>query len=49
MKFNPMQLPQLLEKVGCECFSDLEGTYVQIPATSFSEEVTAVRNIFIME
>lgn len=43
--FNPMRLPQLLEQLGLEKFSELEGTYIQIPITWIGEQVTGIKSI----
>lgn len=43
--FNPVRLPQLLRHLMLERFSELEGTYVQITATNFGEEVDGIRSI----
>ena len=40
--FNPMKLPQLLEQLGLEKFSELEGTYVQIMDTALGEECKGI-------
>ena len=45
VSFNPLRLPQLLEQLGLKRFSDLKGTYVQIPKTDFGEEVTGIKSI----
>lgn len=45
VSFNPLRLPQLLQQLGLKRFSDLEGTYVQIPETDFGEEVTGIKSI----
>lgn len=45
VSFNPMRLPQLLEQLGLERFSELKGTYVQIPDTRIGEQVTGVKSI----
>ena len=45
VSFNPMRLPQLLEQLGLERFSELEGTYVQIPKTNFGETVKGIKSI----
>ena len=45
VSFNPMRLPQLLEQLGLERFSELKGTYIQIPKTSFGEQVTGIKSI----
>lgn len=45
VSFNPMRLPQLLEQLGLERFSELKGTYIQIPKTDFGEEVTGIKSI----
>ena len=45
VSFNPMRLPQLLEQLGLERFSELEGTYIQIPKTRFGEQVAGIKSI----
>lgn len=45
VNFNPMRLPQLLEQLGLEKFSALEGTYVQIPKTRIGEQVKGIKSI----
>lgn len=45
VSFNPMRLPQLLEHLGLERFSELEGTYIQIPKTNFGETVKSIKSI----
>ena len=45
VNFNPMRLPQLLEQLGLERFSELRGTYIQIPKTYFGEQVTGIKSI----
>lgn len=45
VSFNPMRLPQLLEQLGLEQFSELKGTYVQIPNTKIGEQVTGIKSI----
>ena len=45
VSFNPLRLPQLLEQLNLEQFSELEGIYIQIPKTSFGEEVTGIKSI----
>jgi hypothetical protein len=45
VSFNPMRLPQLLEQLGLEKFSELEGTYIQIPKTNFGETVKGIKSI----
>ena len=45
VSFNPMRLPQLLEQLELERFSELEGTYIQIPKTSFGEQVMGIKSI----
>ena len=45
VSFNPMRLPQLLEQLGLEKFSELEGTYIQIPKTDFGETVKGIKSI----
>ena len=45
VKFNPMRLPQLLETLKLEKFSELKGTYVQITDTPLGEEVKGIRHI----
>lgn len=45
VSFNPMRLPQLLEQLELERFSELEGTYVQIPKTRFGEQVAGIKSI----
>jgi len=45
VSFNPMRLPQLLEQLGLERFSELKGTYIQIPKTSFGEQVAGIKSI----
>ena len=43
--FNPMRLPQLLEQLGLEKFSELKGTYVQIMDTDLGEECKGIKSI----
>lgn len=43
--FNPLKLPQLLEKLKLEKFSELEGTYIQIKGGGFGEEVEGIKPI----
>lgn len=45
VNFNPQRLPQLLEQLGLEKFSELKGTYIQIPKTKFGERVTGIKSI----
>ena len=45
VSFNPMRLPQLLEQLGLERFSELKGTYIQIPNTRLGEQVTGIKSI----
>ena len=45
VSFNPMRLPQLLEQLELERFSELEGTYIQIPKTRFGEQVMGIKSI----
>ena len=45
VSFNPMRLPQLLEQLELEQFSELEGTYIQIPKTRFGEQVMGIKSI----
>ena len=45
VSFNPMRLPQLLEQLELERFSELEGTYIQIPKTRFGEQVVGIKSI----
>ena len=45
VSFNPLRLPQLLKQLQLEKFSELEGTYVQIPKTDFGEQVTGIMSI----
>ena len=45
VSFNPMRLPQLLEQLGLERFSELKGTYIQIPNTRLGEQVMAIKSI----
>lgn len=45
VSFNPLRLPQLLQQLGLKKFSDLEGTYVQIPETKLGEEVMGIKSI----
>ena len=45
VSFNPMRLPQLLEQLKLEKFSELKGTYVQIPQTPFGEECKGIKSI----
>ena len=45
VSFNPMRLPQLLEQLGLEQFSELKGTYVQIPNIKIGEQVTGIKSI----
>ncbi len=42
---NPLRLPQLLEQLGLERFSELKGTYVQIMDTKFGEECGGIKSI----
>lgn len=45
VSFNPMRLPQLLEHLRLERFSELEGTYIQIPKTNLGETVKGIKSI----
>ena len=45
IKFNPLRVPQLLEQLGLECFSELEGTYIQITDTPIGGEVRGIKSI----
>ena len=45
VKFNPLRVPQLLEQLGLECFSELEGTYIQVSDTDIGEEVKGIKSI----
>lgn len=45
VSFNPIRLPQLLEQLGLERFSELKDTYIQIPNTRFGEQVTGIKSI----
>lgn len=45
VSFNPMRLPQLLEQLGLKRFSELKGTYIQIPKTRIGEQVTGIKSI----
>lgn len=45
VSFNPMRLPQLLEQLGLKQFSELKGTYVQIPKTRIGEQVKGIKSI----
>lgn len=45
VSFNPMRLPQLLEQLGLEQFSELKGTYIQIPKTRIGEQVMGIKSI----
>lgn len=45
VSFNPMRLPQLLEQLGLERFSELKGTYIQIPNTRIGKQVTWIKSI----
>ena len=45
VNFNPQRLPQLLEQLGLEKFSELEGTYIQIPKTEWGDEVKGIKSI----
>ena len=45
VSFNPMRLTQLLEQLELEGFSELEGTYIQIPKTRFGEQVMGIKSI----
>lgn len=45
VSFNPMRLPQLLEQLELERFSELEGKYIQIPKTDFGETVKGIKSI----
>ena len=45
VKFNPMRLPQLLEQLDLKKFSELEGTYIQIPDTPLGQEATGIKSI----
>lgn len=45
VSFNPLRLPQLLKQLQLEKFSELEGTYIQIPKTSLGSEVTGIKSI----
>jgi len=43
--FNPLRLPQLLKQLQLEKFSELKGTYVQIPKTDIGKQVTGIMSI----
>ena len=45
VSFNPLRLPQLLQQLGLNKFSELEGTYIQINDTGFGEEVKGILSI----
>ena len=45
VSFNPMRLPQLLEQLELERFSDLKDTYIQIPKTPLGSKVTGIKSI----
>ena len=45
VSFNPLRLPQLLEQLGLECFSELEGTYIQIMDTDVGETCKGIKSI----
>ena len=45
VNFNPMRLPQLLEQLGLERFSELKGTYIQIPKTKIGNQVMGIKSI----
>lgn len=45
VNFNPQRLPQLLEQLGLEKFSELKGTYIQIPETKIGDEVKGIKSI----
>ena len=45
VSFNPMRLPQLLEQLGLERFSELKGTYIQIPNTKIGKQVAGIKSI----
>ena len=45
VSFNPLRLPQLLEQLELEKFSELEGTYIQIMDTSFGAECMGIKSI----
>ena len=45
VSFNPMRLPQLLEQLGLERFSELKGTYIQISNTKIGKQVTGIKSI----
>ena len=45
IRFNPMRLPQLLQHLGLEKFSELEGTYIQIPKTYIGDTVDGIKSI----
>ena len=45
VRFNPLRVPQLLEQLGLECFSELEGTYIQVNNTNVGEEVRGIKSI----
>lgn len=45
VSFNPLRLPQLLKQLQLEKFSELKGTYIQIPKTSLGSEVTGIKSI----
>lgn len=49
VSFNPMRLPQLLEQLGLERFSELKGTYIQIPKTGIGEQVTGIKSIMAQD
>ena len=43
--FNMLKLQLLLEQLNLERFSDLKGTYIQIPDTCFGGEVKGIKSI----
>lgn len=45
VSFNPLRLPKLLEQLGLEKFSELEGTYVQIMDIPFGGECKGIKSI----
>ena len=49
VSFNPLRLPQLLELLGLERFSELEGTYIQIQDTNVGAECKGIKSIMATE
>ena len=45
VSFNPLRLPQLLNQLELDKFSDLKGTYIQITDTGLGEEVKGIKSI----